>query len=181
MTSVSPFPRSSYSGSARPAHSPARDSELSGRVLAVAQELLDKLGMEGTVQCRVRSDDGAERLWVEIESKDSGLLIGDRGSTLRAFEHILHLLLRSSVGESVRVSADVNTYRLHHAEALRRQARDASERVRTTGRAVVLEPMEAPDRRIIHVALADDRSVRTESRGEEPRRRVVVRPRDPLA
>lgn len=146
----------------------------------MAQELLDKLGMEGTVKCRVRSDGSSERLWVEIESRQSELLIGERGSTLKAFEHILHLLLRSSVGWSVRVSADVNTYRLQRAEALRRQARAAMERVRTTGRAVVLEPMGAADRRIIHLVLADDQGVHTESRGEEPRRRVVVRPRDPL-
>lgn len=180
MTSVSPFPRSPRS-SAGPGGPPARELELSGRVLAVAQELLDKLGMEGTVQCRVRSDGSSERLWVEIESRQSGILIGERGSTLRAFEHILHLLLRSTVGGSVRVSADVNTYRLQRAEALRRQAEAAAERARTTGRAVVLEPMEAPDRRIIHVVLADNRGVHTESQGEEPRRRVVVRPRDPLA
>lgn len=151
------------------------------RVVAATTELLQVMGLEGRIVCRDRRRDKEPRIWVEILSADSGLLIGDHGSTLQALEHILRLLLRPLVGEGTRVSVDVNAYRARRMELLRRRAQDAARRARVTGRAVVLDPMSPADRRLVHVALAEEEGITTASEGEEPHRRVIVRPADPLA
>ncbi len=148
--------------------------EITGRLLGV-------MGIPGEVICRDRRGDDTPHLWVEIVSQESGLLIGDRGSTLAAFEHVLRLILRPVLGEDVRVVADVNAYRVRRMDLMRRLTRDAVQRVRRTGRAVVLEPMRAADRRIVHLTATEEEGIASESVGEEPMRRVVVRPKDPLA
>lgn len=151
------------------------------RVVSVTTEFLRHMGVEGEVIFRDRRGTDSPHLWLEILARENGLLIGEHGSTLRAFEHVLRLVLRPVIGDGIRVIVDVNAYRIRRMELLRRRAREAERRVRTTGRAVVLEPMNAVDRRVVHLTLATEEGVRTESQGEEPERRVVVRPVDPLA
>lgn len=145
------------------------------------KEFLARMGMPGTVICRDRRQDEYPCLWVEILSPESRFLIGERGATLRALEHVLRLVLRGVVGNAVHIVADVNAYRARRADFLRRRAREAAQRARTTRRAVVLEPMPGADRRVIHLALASEADVTTESTGEDPERRIVIRPKDPLA
>lgn len=159
----------------------AEGSELTTKVVEVTSALLRSMGMPGEVSCRDFRSDESPHLWVEIVSRESGLLIGERGSTLLALEHVLRRCLRPVVGDAVRVMADVNAYRRHRMELVRRLAHAAAQRARRTGRAVALEPMGAADRRVVHVALVEEEGIATESAGEEPVRRVIVRPRDPLA
>lgn len=156
-------------------------ADLPQSVVTVTADFLHVLGIDGEVLCRDRRGDETPHLWIEVLTRESGLLIGERGTTLRAFEHILRLVLRPVVGSSLRVMVDVNAYRVRQLEILRRRAQSAAERARLTGRAVVFEPMSAADRRIIHVTLAMEEGVATESRGEGAQRRVVVRPADSLA
>jgi spoIIIJ-associated protein len=158
-----------------------REEPLTERVVLVTKELLGRMGVEAEVLCRDRRADDSPHLWVEILTKESRLLIGERGSTLVALEHVLRRCLRSVCGDDLRVVADVNAYRVHRIEIIQRLARQAVERVQRTGRAVVLEPMRPAERRTVHVALTDVPSVTTESIGEEPLRRVIFRPKDPLA
>lgn len=165
----------------RQASPPVQEDELVARIERATQELLTVMDMPGNVVCRDRRRDESACLWVEILSPESRLLIGEHGSTLRAFEHVLRLVLRTVVDEHTRVVADVNAYRARRADFLRRRARDAAQRARGTRRAVVLEPMTAADRRLVHVALSAEADVVTESVGDDPDRRVVVRPKDPLA
>lgn len=154
--------------------------DLPVRVVRATEEFLAIMGMPGTVVCRDLRREESSCLWVEILSSESRFLIGERGVTLQALEHVLRLLLRDVVGDTVRVVADVNAYRARRADLVRRQALQAARRASTTRRAVILEPMNAADRRVIHVALAAEVDVTTESVGEDPERRVVVRPKDPL-
>lgn len=147
----------------------------------ITRQLLAAMGVPAEVICRDRRGDESPHVWVEVLTPESRLLIGDHGSALVAFEHILRRLVRAQVSEPVRVIADINSYRVRRIELIRRLARGALQRVRRTGRAVVLEPMRPSDRRIVHVTLTEEEGVTTESLGEEPMRRVVVRPKDPLA
>lgn len=158
----------------------APDVTLPQRAVAVTAEFLEVLGIEGEILCRDRRGDEMPHLWIEVLTRASGALIGERGRTLRALEHVLRLVLRPVVGDEVRVMVDVNAYRIRHMESLRRRARLAAQRARMTGRAVLLEPMIPADRRLIHLALATEEGVSTESQGEGAARRVIVRPRDPL-
>lgn len=159
----------------------ARTDELPRRVVAVTTEFLHHMGFEGEIICRDRRGTDAPHLWLEILAPESGLLIGEHGATLRAFEHLLRRVLRPLIGDEVRVSVDVNAYRIRRIEVLRRRAREAARRARTTGRSAVLEPMTAVDRRVIHLTLAEEEGIATESQGDDPERRVIVRPVDPLA
>lgn len=157
-----------------------RTDDVTVQVAEITTTLLTAMGMDGSVVCRDRRADESAALWIEILSSDSRLLIGEHGSTLSALEHVLRLLLRAVVPENIRVFADVNAYRARREEALRRRAQAAAERARAVGHAVVLEPMRPAERRLVHIALAGEAGITTDSQGEEPDRRVVIRPTDPL-
>jgi spoIIIJ-associated protein len=132
------------------------------------------------VACRDRRAEHPPHLWTEITTSESGLLIGEHGSHLRALEHILRILLRDDLGSACRFFVDVNAYRLRRMEFLKRLARDSARRVAESHHAVTLDPMPAMDRRIVHLALTSEALVETASIGQEPERRVVIRPRDPF-
>jgi spoIIIJ-associated protein len=111
---------------------------------------------------------------LDIEGEDSGLLIGRRGETLRALQFIANLL----VGQRTdgRVILDVEGYRERRYASLRTLATRVAERVVATGHSITLEPMAANERRIIHVTLADNPQVTTESTGEGESRKITIFP-----
>ncbi len=118
-----------------------------------------------------------EELLLTIEAGDDGkLLIGMQGAHLEALQHVMRMVLRRQLGQPAHVVVDVNGYRARREEGLVQQALGAARRAKTTGRTVTLAPMSATDRRVIHATLAQQRGVGTESIGDEPNRRVVVRP-----
>lgn len=127
-----------------------------------------------TVHCHLPED---QTLKVDINAGDTGrLLIGAHGAHLAAFQHVVRCLLRRHVQEDVRVVVDVNGYRVRRERGLLDLAEEVARRAHRTGRTVVLRPMTAADRRAVHTALAGHKDISTESLGEEPNRRVVVRP-----
>lgn len=116
-------------------------------------------------------------LLIHIEAGDEGrLLIGAQGIHLSALQHVIRSLLRRQLNESVYITVDVNGYRARRERGLMGLAEAAARRAKNQGRTVVLKPMEAADRRAIHSALSARSDVRTESMGDEPNRRVVIRP-----
>ena len=127
------------------------------------------------------SDEGGEReINADIFGGDPGKIIGRGGRTLSALEYVTNTVINtvSNRGDaSVRVNIDVGGYKRRRDDRLRESARKAADRVRSSGVEVELEPMSAAERRVIHMALADDPSVRSESSGEGRERRVVVKPR----
>jgi len=149
-------------------------------VVKQTEELLEKIGIQGTVFCRDHRSEDPSHIWIEIMTPDSGILIGERGVHLRALEHILRLVLRRTLPKECRCLLDVNTYRLRRIEFLKKLSRDAAKRAVQTHHAITLDPMPAMERRIVHVTLIDETTVETASVGEDPERRVVIRPRDPL-
>ena len=113
---------------------------------------------------------------VDVTGGDPGKIIGRGGRTLAALEYLTNAVVNRDETSSVRVNIDVGGYKARRDDRLRGEARKAAARVRKTGFAVELDPMNAGERRVIHVALADDPSVRSESSGEGRDRRVVVKP-----
>ena len=107
-----------------------------------------------------------------------GLLIGPKGQTLEAIQELTRVTAQRLAPSDVRIKVDVGEYRAQRQAALERFARDVAGRVRQSGKAVALEPMPSPDRKIVHDALSDEDGVVTHSDGAEPRRRVVVAPAD---
>lgn len=118
----------------------------------------------------------AEEVRVEVYGGDPGKIIGRAGRTLAALEYITNAVINRDEESHVRVSIDVGGYKRRRDERLRGEALKAAARVRKTGHAVELDAMSAAERRVVHMALADEPDVMSESSGEGKNRRVVVKP-----
>ena len=117
-------------------------------------------------------------LEANIYGGDAGKIIGRGGRTLAALEYLTNAVVNKDESvPHVRVSVDVGGYKERRDERLRGVALKAAVRARKTGFAVELEPMSAAERRVVHMTLADDTAVESESSGEGKNRRVVVKPR----
>lgn len=139
--------------------------------------LVQAFGLSGTTEVVVIDDETRE---VRVVGDDLGLLIGPRGLTLQAVHELARTIVFRAApdGQEGRVRIDIGGYRERRRQALERFAVSIAESVRDAGRAKALEPMSAPDRKIVHDAINEIEGVRTSSEGEEPRRRVVVHPAD---
>jgi spoIIIJ-associated protein len=123
--------------------------------------------------------DVEETITLHVEGADEeamGLLIGRRGETLRSLQFLLNLLVSRRVQKWPQIVVDVGNYRQRRQESLEGLARRMAERVRQTGRPIMLEPMAAYERRIVHLALREDKSIYTESSGEGESRKIVIFP-----
>lgn len=116
------------------------------------------------------------RVYADIFGGDSGKIIGRNGKTLQAFEYLTNAVLNRNEEDNIRVVIDVGGYKKRRDDRLSQTARKAAERVRATGREYILKPMNAGERRIIHMEIADDPSVVSESTGQGKDRRVVIKP-----
>lgn len=111
---------------------------------------------------------------VEFDGEDADLLLARGGEMLAALEHLAAKFLHLSVEEQSLLSFDCHDYKSLHDEELRLIAVTAAERVARSSSPFSLNPMNSRDRRIIHLALKDHPSVRTESEGSGPGRKVVI-------
>jgi spoIIIJ-associated protein len=136
-------------------------------------ELVDAMGLSGKVSSHI--DDGT--ILLDVEGEGLGLLVGPRGSTLQAVEELTRAVVQHGLtGRSARLRVDIGGYKERRREALAAFARQVAEQVRENGRERALEPMSPPDRKVVHDTIAEMDGIETGSEGEEPRRRVVIRP-----
>ena len=138
--------------------------------------LVEAFGFDADVSARFDDDDDA--IEIEVEGDDLGLLVGQRGTTLAAIAELTRTAVAQQHSGRLegRLRVDVAGYRARRKEALIRFASQIADKVLDTGESVALEPMSPPDRKIVHDAVNDIDGVRTESRGEDRRRHVVVLP-----
>ena len=111
---------------------------------------------------------------VEFTGPDLGYLIGRRGDTLDALQHLANYSVNRNVEGHIRISVDAEDYREKREDSLRRYARKKAQQVLKNRRRTTLEPMNAYERHVIHAALQDMDNVTTHSTGTEPNRRVVI-------
>ncbi|MBI2165411.1 MAG: protein jag [Chloroflexi bacterium] len=146
-----------------------------------AKEVVDKLLVHMKVNAIASigppPQDSLSSIAINVEGEDSGLLIGRRGETLQALQFIVASLLSHTKGEGVRVHVDVEHYKDRRRAALQKLAQNMAERVSSSGRPMTLEPMPPAERRIIHMTLANDRRVTTQSVGDREGRKVTILPR----
>ena len=113
-------------------------------------------------------------LEISLSGDDAGFLIGYRGETMYAFQSIISTVANKGIDEKIRVWLDIEGYKEKREKTLQDLANRIARTVERTRKAVTLEPMQAYERKIIHSVLQDSKTVKTESIGEEPRRRVVI-------
>jgi spoIIIJ-associated protein len=136
--------------------------------------LLDAFAIEATVAIRSVNDSAVE---VAVDGQDLGLLVGPRGATLQAIQELTRTaVLRETGMRDGWVIVDVAEYRVKRRSALEKFALQVAEQVTSGGTAVRLDPMPPADRKVVHDVLTPIEGIETSSEGEEPRRRVVVRP-----
>lgn len=111
---------------------------------------------------------------LDVEGDDLGLLIGRRGETLASLQYLLNLMVSHQLGEQFFFTVDVEGYRRRREQTLTSIARRTAEQVKRTKRPATLDPMPANERRIIHLALAEDRYVTTSSIGDGDERKVSI-------
>jgi spoIIIJ-associated protein len=135
--------------------------------------LVEAFGADAQVETRI--DD--EIILVDVTGANLGLLVGPRGATLSALEELVRTVVqRHTGGHGARINVDVGGYRAKRRQALSEFTQDLARKVLETGQEQALEPMSASDRKVVHDAVAEMDGVTTGSEGEEPRRRVVIRP-----
>ena len=111
---------------------------------------------------------------VELVGEDLGYLIGRRGDTLDALQHLANYSVGRNVEGHIRITVDAEEYREKREESLRRYARKKAQQVLKARRRTTLEPMNAYERHVIHASLQDMDNITTHSTGTEPNRRVVI-------
>jgi spoIIIJ-associated protein len=151
---------------------PAASGPLAEAAAKAAELLVRVAGLELAPQIY----QGEDRLEVDLSGDDVDWCFADDGEFVMAVEHLLPRMIRSLCGEPVAVRVDCDNFHEIREERLRSLAQRMAEDVRRRGRPRVLEPMNPADRRIIHVTLADDPGVVTESEGDGYFKRVTIRP-----
>lgn len=148
--------------------------EQADQAVEFTRGLVEAFGAKADVASHVEDED---TVLVDVTGDNLGLLVGPRGATLAAVEELVRTVVqRQTGGHGVRVHVDVAGYRAKRREALSEFARQLAERVRDEDAEQALEPMGASDRKVVHDVVAEMEGVTTTSEGEEPRRRVVIRP-----
>ncbi|MBM6774454.1 protein jag [Olsenella profusa] len=133
------------------------------------------LSLFGEDHCSIDEYDGEDgELILDVSEGDLAVLIGRHGRTLDALQMVLTSLLSSKIKFYYPVTVDIESYKSRRKRKLEEIARSSAARARQRGGKVTLAPMNAYERRLIHLALRDDDSVVTHSEGEEPERRVVI-------
>jgi spoIIIJ-associated protein len=123
----------------------------------------------------VIDDEGeASSIGLNIEGEDLGILIGRRGQTMAALQHIVRLILSHKMESKLPIVIDVEGYKQRRCEGLRLLAKRLADQVITRKAPFTMEPMTAFERRVIHLALADHPDVFTESTGFGDARKVVI-------
>lgn len=135
-------------------------------------ELLHRMNVEAEVNSYLKEGN----VCVDITGDKDGILIGRHGRTLEALQVIINRMVNKRTKEPVRIIVDIDGYRGRRADALARMAIRVGDRVKTTGKPMTLGPFNAHDRRIIHIALKDEPSLRTESIGEGLIKKIGIIP-----
>jgi len=118
-----------------------------------------------------------EKILININGSDLGILIGRRGETLDALQYLVNLSANKNAEKRKRIIIDIEGYRRRREETLMKLAFKLADKAKQRGRNVVLEPMNSMERRIIHTALQERDDIYTFSEGEEPYRKIIISPK----
>jgi spoIIIJ-associated protein len=139
-----------------------------------AEQFLNDIFHLAGFSLRAEASEGADGCILNIDGADSALVRSEGGELLDALEHFVNQSFSRDLSEGERFVCDVDNFRAIRERELRAMARHAAERVRSTGLPFFFGPMSAGERRIIHMTLAEEKTLYTESVGEGNARRLKV-------
>lgn len=134
------------------------------------KEFVSKLKEETNYEVEIKE----KCIYVSIDGKNSGNLIGYRGEALYALENILKAIANKNTENRVIVRLDIENYKEKRTKTLQELAVKKARIVEKTGKMITLEPMKAYERKIVHSVLQENPNVETRSIGQEPKRRIVI-------
>jgi len=140
------------------------------------KEFFKKTTFEVEIEFSPQKD---ETLPINLKTDDPQILIGEGGQTLGEIQHLLKAILKRKISEPFFIDLDIVGYKKKKIEYLKELARSMADEVALTKKEKQLAPLPAYARRIIHLELAGRQDVTTESIGQEPERRVVIKPSSP--
>ena len=138
--------------------------------LTFLKEVTEQMGLE--IEISARAND--ENVFIDIQGKDSGTIIGKRGQTLDAIQYLTSLVVNKGEENYIRVVVDAENYRAKREKTLEKLANRLADKVVKTKRSVRLEPMNPYERKVIHATLQHNSRVTTRSEGQDPYRRVII-------
>lgn len=155
--------------------------EISGNdIRDIISTVLVSMGFDPTITYKIKH--GVYFFDIDVEDKFDGLLIGRRGKTLGALQHIVNRLIHAeqnnSYGSNVQIVLDISGYRKRRDDMLISKAKNLARKVKKTGNEVVLDPLHPSDRRVVHTALNKDPKVKTYTVGKGPYRNIIIAPTD---
>ena len=152
-------------------YAPAEPGSVEEKIETFIKGLLEHMNSKAVPHCW-KVEGSAYK--VDITGEDLGYLIGRRGDTLDAIQHLANYAINRDVEGHIRINVDAECYREKREDSLRRYARKKAQQVLKARRRTTLEPMNAYERHVIHAALQDMENITTHSTGVEPNRRVVI-------
>ena len=152
-------------------YAPAEPGSVEEKIEVFLKGLLERMDSNAVPHCWKEEGNSYK---VDLVGDDLGYLIGRRGDTLDALQHLTNYTVNRDVEGHIRVNVDAEAYRQKREDSLRRYARKKAQQVLKARRRTTLEPMNAYERHVIHAALQDMENITTHSTGTEPNRRVVI-------
>jgi spoIIIJ-associated protein len=149
------------------------------RTKKIIEELLQVMGINGA-EINIKKDNSLKdkellKIDIDLPLKEAKYFFSENASGLNAFQRILRVLVsKDSSGQNL-LLVDINNYRREREKLLTDLALKSAQKVRRTKKPLALEPMSAYERRFVHLKLAEQPDIVTESIGEEPERKIVVR------
>jgi len=151
-------------------------------------QILKKIGIEGTVFARIiepfedqkifsnslGEDKEKEIIVFNIKTDEANILIGHNGENLLALQHLIRILARRKDNGLIPFNVDINNYRKEKGEKLENIAKIAAEKARKTKKRIILRPMSAYERRLVHLFLSNEKDLITKSEGVDPDRKITV-------
>ena len=153
------------------AYAPAEPGSVEEKIEVFLKGLMEHMGSKAVPHCWKEEGNTYQ---VELVGEDLGYLIGRRGDTLDALQHLANYTINRGVEGHIRINVDAESYREKREESLRRYAVKKAQQVLKMRRRTTLEPMNAYERHVIHAALQDMENITTHSTGVEPNRCVVI-------
>ena len=152
-------------------YAPAEPGSVEEKIEVFLKGLLEHMGSQAVPHAWKENDN---TYMVELVGDDLGYLIGRRGDTLDALQHLSNYTINRGIEGHIRINVDAEAYRQKREDSLRRYATKKAQQVLKARRRTTLEPMNAYERHVIHATLQDMDRITTYSVGTEPNRRVVI-------
>lgn len=143
------------------------------KIKEIVKEFFKKTTFEIEIEFLPQRD---QTLPINLKAENPEILIGEKGETLFEIQHLLKAILKRKIKENFYIDLDINDYKKKKIQYLKELARTIADEVSLTKKERILSPMPAYERRIIHLELASRTDVTTESIGEEPERRIIIKP-----